>query len=58
MAVWLTAASLGVPVHEIISTGIPGEGNLTDTAELRAVAWLLTGIIPVLNYTSSLAACD
>ena len=49
VAVWLTGASLGVPVRETVSTGIPG-GSVTATAELRAVAWLLTGIVLFLVF--------
>jgi hypothetical protein len=51
VAVWLTGASLGVPVHLANSATLPGAPHLeTNTVQGRAVVWLLTAIVLVLAY--------
>jgi hypothetical protein len=51
LAVWLTGASLGVPVKQASSTVMPGQhGVLTDNTEVRVVVWLLTAIVLVLVF--------
>jgi hypothetical protein len=50
-AVWVTGASLGVPVRERVSITAPGGHDLlTTTTEVRAIAWPLTGIVVVMIF--------
>ena len=51
VAVWLTGASLGVPVHLANSATLPGAPRLeTNAVQGRAVIWLLTAIVLILTY--------
>ena len=51
VAVWVTGASLGVPVRERVSITAPGGHDLlTTTTEVRAIAWPLTGIVVVMIF--------
>lgn len=51
IAVWLTCASLGVPIREAQTDTPPsGPGVFTSAAEVRAVVWLLTTILLVLVF--------
>ena len=51
VAVWLTGASLGVPVHLANTATLPGAPQLeTNAVQGRAIVWLLTAIVLVLAY--------
>jgi len=52
VAVWLTGASLGTPVHETAATAFPGnaDGSLNSGTEVRAAVWLLTLIVLMLVF--------
>lgn len=51
VAVWLTGASLGVPVHGSDSLTLPAAGPFASgVIELRGIVWLLTAIVLVLVF--------
>lgn len=50
LGVWLTGASLGVPVHMSASTTFGPGHSLDEHLQLRAIVWLLTAIVLTLIY--------
>jgi hypothetical protein len=50
LGVWLTGASLGVPLHMTASTTFGPGHSLDEHLQLRAIVWLLTAIVLILIY--------